>query len=187
MPTQPPVVAFGIRPGWPDEAPEPPSSTCPSRRWWRGWSWPVPSRPNGSWHLPPLDLLDQDRDPRTSTGQRSRQTGRRLEHALAEHGVETRLIGVVVGPTVSRFELELGPGVKVARVTALHKDIAYAMATPDVRILAPIPGKQAIGVEVPNVRRQMITVGDLLVSEEASFRPITRSTPVWAATSPAGR
>ena len=127
----------------------------------------APQPPEGSWHLPILDILDrteaQDVD-RASV----EKTGRQLEHALAEHGVETRLIGVVVGPTVSRFELELGPGVKVARVTALHKDIAYAMATPDVRILAPIPGKQAIGVEVPNVRRQVITVGDLLVSEEAT-------------------
>ncbi|MCP3988956.1 MAG: DUF87 domain-containing protein [Actinomycetia bacterium] len=126
----------------------------------------TPKPPDGIWHFPPLNLLErtesQDVD-RASV----EATGRQLEHALAEHGVETRLIGVVVGPTVSRFELELGPGVKVARVTALHKDIAYAMATPDVRILAPIPGKQAIGVEVPNVRRQMITVGDLLVSEEA--------------------
>ncbi len=121
----------------------------------------------GSWQLPSIDLLDrteaQDID-RTVV----EKTGRQLEHALAEHGVETRLIGVVVGPTVSRFELELGPGVKVSKVTSLHKDIAYAMATPDVRILAPIPGKQAIGVEVPNVRRQIITVGDLLVSEEAT-------------------
>jgi S-DNA-T family DNA segregation ATPase FtsK/SpoIIIE len=127
----------------------------------------APQPPDGTWHLPTLDLLErteaQDID-RASV----EQTGRQLEHALAEHGVETRLIGVVVGPTVSRFELELGPGVKVARVTTLHKDIAYAMATPDVRILAPIPGKQAIGVEVPNVRRQIITVGDLLVSEEAA-------------------
>jgi len=123
---------------------------------------------DGTWHLPNLSILDrtevQDVD-RASV----EATGRQLEHALAEHGVETRLIGVVVGPTVSRFELELGPGVKVQRVTSLHKDIAYAMATPDVRILAPIPGKQAIGVEVPNVRRQIVTVGDLLVSEEASL------------------
>ena len=94
-------------------------------------------------------------------------TGRTLEKALADHGVETRLVGMVVGPTVTRFELELGPGVKVNRVTSLHKDIAYAMATPDVRILAPIPGKQAIGVEVPNTRRQVVAVGDILVSEEA--------------------
>ena len=127
----------------------------------------APQPQHGAWQLPSMDALTrtevQDVD-RASV----EQTGRQLEHALAEHGVETRLIGVVVGPTVSRFELELGPGVKVARVTTLHKDIAYAMATPDVRILAPIPGKQAIGVEVPNVRRQVITVGDLLVSEEAT-------------------
>ena len=126
-----------------------------------------PQPAGGAWTLPPLEVLGrssvQDVD-RASV----EATGRRLEHALAEHGVETRLIGVVVGPTVSRFELELGPGVKVNRVTSLHKDIAYAMATPDVRILAPIPGKQAIGVEVPNSRRQIVTVGDLLFSEEAA-------------------
>ncbi len=127
----------------------------------------APEPPDGIWHLPPLDLLDRSESQDIDRAL-VEATGRQLEHALAEHGVETRLIGVVVGPTVSRFELELGPGVKVARVTTLHKDIAYAMATPDVRILAPIPGKQAIGVEVPNVRRQMITVGDLLVSEEAA-------------------
>ncbi len=76
--------------------------------------------------------------------------GQTLEDALAAHGVETRLVGMTVGPTVTRFELELGPGVKVAKVTSLHKDIAYAMASADVRILAPIPGRSAIGVEVPN-------------------------------------
>src|SRR4029453_10843359 len=60
-----------------------------------------------------------------------------------------------------------GAGVKVNRVTSLHKDIAYAMATPDVRILAPIPGKQAIGIEVPNSRRQIVGLGDILLTEEA--------------------
>jgi len=81
--------------------------------------------------------------------------------------VETTLVGCTVGPTVTRYELELGPGVKVARVTSLSKDIAYAMASPDVRILAPIPGRSAIGVEVPNRQRQLVTLGDLLASTEA--------------------
>jgi S-DNA-T family DNA segregation ATPase FtsK/SpoIIIE len=118
------------------------------------------------WKLPPLTLLE-----RSGTLQVDRRsiedTGRTLEKALADHGVETRLVGMVVGPTVSRYELELGPGVKVNRVTSLHKDIAYAMATPDVRILAPIPGKQAIGIEVPNTRRQVVALGDILITEEA--------------------
>ena len=115
-----------------------------------------------AWKLPPAKLLarsTQQEVDRLAVEQR----GRALEGALAEHGVETRLVGMVVGPTVTRYELELGPGVKVARVTSLHKDIAYAMASPDVRILAPIPGRQAIGVEVPNANRQVVALGDILV------------------------
>ena len=118
------------------------------------------------WRLPPLQLLKkakaQEIDRRLVE-----QGGRTLEDALAAHGVETRLVGTTVGPTVTRYELALGPGVKVARVTALHKDIAYAMASPDVRILAPIPGRSAIGVEVPNKQRQLVSLGDILLSEEA--------------------
>ena len=90
-----------------------------------------------------------------------------LEESLASHGVETRLVGMTVGPTVTRYELELGAGVKVARVTTLQRDIAYAMAATDVRILAPIPGRSAIGVEVPNHTRQLVSLGDILASSEA--------------------
>jgi S-DNA-T family DNA segregation ATPase FtsK/SpoIIIE len=118
------------------------------------------------WKLPPMSLLDKSSS-RQVDRREVESTGRDLEKALAEHGVETRLVGAVVGPTVSRFDLELAPGVKVNRVTSLHKDIAYNMATPDVRILAPVPGKQAIGVEVPNARREIVTVGDILSSTEA--------------------
>ena len=95
------------------------------------------------------------------------ERGRVLERALAAHGVETRLVGMVVGPTVTRYELELGEGVKVSRVTSLNKDIAYAMASADVRILAPIPGRQAIGIEVPNNERQVVALGDVLSSVES--------------------
>ena len=91
-----------------------------------------------------------------------------LHESLEQHGVDTTLVGTTVGPTVTRYELELAPGVKVARVTNLQKDIAYAMAATDVRILAPIPGRSAIGVEVPNHTRHLVPLGDLLSSPEAA-------------------
>ena len=125
-----------------------------------------PAVKGSPWKLPPLTVLK-----RSGTQEVDKAAvelaGRVLEEALAQHGVETKLVGMVVGPSVTRYELELGPGVKVARVTSLHKDIAYAMASPDVRILAPIPGRQAIGVEVPNSDRQIVALGDILASPEA--------------------
>jgi S-DNA-T family DNA segregation ATPase FtsK/SpoIIIE len=120
----------------------------------------------GDWRLPPLGELVRSREQRFDERQLD-LAGEALVDALAAHGVETRLLGRTVGPTVTRFELELGPGVKVARVTSLQRDIAYAMAAPDVRILAPIPGKSAIGVEVPNRQRQLVCLGDILASAEA--------------------
>ncbi|MFP3907860.1 MAG: DNA translocase FtsK, partial [Acidimicrobiales bacterium] len=125
-----------------------------------------PAAASSPWKLPKSEVL-RKAGPHRVDQKAVEDTGRVLEQALAEHGVETRLVGMVVGPTVTRYELELGPGVKVARVTSLHKDIAYAMASPDVRILAPIPGRQAIGVEVPNSRREIVALGDLLVTPEA--------------------
>ncbi len=119
-----------------------------------------------TWKLPSPKLLERSEHQEVNRAM-VEERGRVLEAALAEHGVTTRLVGMVVGPTVTRYELELGPGVKVSRVTSLHKDIAYAMASPDVRILAPIPGKQAIGIEVPNDTRQLVAVGDILASPEA--------------------
>jgi S-DNA-T family DNA segregation ATPase FtsK/SpoIIIE len=120
----------------------------------------------GQWKLPPMTYLhvtgaqEVDRSMAQARGQV-------LEDALASHGVETRLAGMTVGPTVTRYELELGAGVKVARVTTLQRDIAYSMAATDVRILAPIPGRSAIGIEVPNHARQLVSLGDILGSPEA--------------------
>jgi len=121
----------------------------------------------GQWKLPDMTILTRSGIQRHDERQLA-QAGEDLVAALAAHGVETRLVGRTVGPTVTRYELELGSGVKVARVTSLSRDIAYAMASADVRILAPIPGMSAIGVEVPNRRRQLVSLADILTSEEAA-------------------
>ena len=121
----------------------------------------------GDWTLPDPALLARTRAVRPDH-RGTEALGGELVEALAAHGVDTQLVGFTVGPTVTRYELELGAGVKVARVTSLSKDIAYAMASPDVRILAPIPGRSAIGVEVPNQRRALVTLGDLLATPEAA-------------------
>ncbi|HZR14648.1 MAG TPA: DNA translocase FtsK [Acidimicrobiia bacterium] len=119
----------------------------------------------GAWKLPPTTLLRRSGaksvDPRLVD-----EGGRVLEATLQEFGVDAHLAGRTIGPTVTRYELELGAGVKVNRVTGLSKEIAYAMASHDVRILAPIPGRSAIGVEVPNKQRQLVTLGDILASDE---------------------
>jgi S-DNA-T family DNA segregation ATPase FtsK/SpoIIIE len=121
----------------------------------------------GNWVLPSVALLHRGATKSMDQGEAAGR-GRILEQSLEQHGVDTTLAGMTVGPTVTRYELELGPGVKVARVTSLQRDIAYAMAATDVRILAPIPGKSAIGVEVPNHTRQLVSLGDLLLSPEAT-------------------
>jgi S-DNA-T family DNA segregation ATPase FtsK/SpoIIIE len=127
---------------------------------------PPPAAVTHDWQLPPLDLLQRTREHRHDR-RAVEQAGEQLVAALAAHGVATTLVGATVGPTVTRYELELGAGVKVARVTSLNKDIAYALAAPDVRILAPIPGRSAIGVEVPNRQRALVALGDLLATDEA--------------------
>ncbi|MGI8822593.1 MAG: DNA translocase FtsK 4TM domain-containing protein [Acidimicrobiia bacterium] len=119
------------------------------------------------YQLPPLNLLHRSE----SAGHNRRaleQAGAELQDALHQHGVDARLVRIVPGPTVTRFEIELSPGVKVSRITGMASDIAYAMASADVRILAPIPGKSAIGIEVPNRHRELVTLGDLLSSPVAN-------------------
>ncbi len=118
------------------------------------------------YQLPSLDLLEASASEGPNRGGLE-QTAAELQEALSQHGVDARLTRIVPGPTVTRYEIELAPGVKVSRVTNLSHDIAYALASPDVRILAPIPGKSAIGIEVPNRNRQMVTLGDILSSNAA--------------------
>lgn len=164
VPAARPASAAKPRPR-PAEAPAPPaveekpahSSRRPARR---------PSAIPAGYQKPPLDILA--RGTKVSQDKRTLEdTARDLEDTLQQHGVGAHLTRIVPGPTVTRFEIELAPGVKVARVTSLAHDIAYALATPDVRILAPIPGRSAIGVEVPNRHRRLVTLGDILRSPEA--------------------
>ncbi len=122
--------------------------------------------PRGDWKLPAASMLVRTGAQSIDEAEIDRR-GRILEESLSSHGVDVRLVGRTVGPTVTRYELELGPGVKVARVTSLQKDIAYSLAATDVRILAPIPGRSAIGIEVPNSSRQLVALGDLMASAEA--------------------
>ncbi len=120
-----------------------------------------------TWRLPPLSILSRS-ETHDIDAKAIEERGHRLQEALSTHGVETRLIDMTVGPTVTRYALQLGDGVKVARVTSLNKDIAYALAAADVRILAPIPGQQAIGIEVPNEEREVVALGDILSSATAA-------------------
>ncbi len=122
---------------------------------------------NSDYRLPPLSLLDGGTG--GEINKRSlEETARQLEDTLVQHGVDAQLTKIVPGPTVTRYEIELAPGVKVNRVSNLSHDIAYALATPDVRLLVPIPGKSAIGVEVPNAKRRLVSLGDILSSPEAA-------------------
>ena len=126
---------------------------------------PKPVKTEG-YELPPLEILKLSSH-EGYDGSGLTQTGEALEETLRQHGVDAKLTRIVPGPTVTRYEIELAPGVKVNKVTNLTHDIAYALAAADVRILAPIPGKSAIGVEVPNHRRHLVTLGDILTSDVA--------------------
>ena len=127
---------------------------------------PKPNVKNSKYVLPPVKLLKLGSSVSTSK-KLLQETAKDLTNLLKEHGVEAELTNVVPGPTVTRYEIELAPGVKVSKVTSLSHDIAYALATPDVRLLAPIPGRSAIGIEIPNRQRKLVSLGDVLSSQEA--------------------
>ncbi|MDX9701721.1 MAG: DNA translocase FtsK [Candidatus Auribacterota bacterium] len=127
-----------------------------------------PSSPHSqAYEFPPVQLLDMA--PKTKDGDETatlKYKAELLRQTLQEFGVEVNVSEITRGPVITRFELTLAPGVKVQRITALADDIALAMKTAHVRIVAPIPGKSAVGIEVPNDNKSMVTLRDLLCSKE---------------------
>ncbi len=145
----------------------------------------VTEDPEFVWEMP-----DAARLLTRSTGEQSRpdtagqeRTATSLVEALGHFGVQAKVIGTVAGPHITRYELRLAPGTKVAKVAQLKDDLAYALAATDIRILAPIPGKQAVGVEVPNARRKIVRLGDVFQEPPKDWSPLT----VWLGKDVAGK
>ena len=146
-----------------DDLPEPPSLFDPA------------TSEHVDYRLPDAGVLRRSRPHDGQPGAAAERTAEALLQALGHFGIDATLVGQVVGPRVTRYELQLAPGTKVGKVAALKDDLAYALATTEIRILAPIPGKQAVGVEVPNLSPNIVTLGDIFDELPSAASPLS----VW--------
>jgi DNA segregation ATPase FtsK/SpoIIIE, S-DNA-T family len=131
--------------------------------------------PVADYKLPDRALLKQSRPGSGPSGEANARVAEALVTCLAHFGVEATVVGQIAGPRVTRYELQLAPGTKVGKVANLKDDLSYALATTEIRILAPIPGKQAVGVEVPNLSPNLVTLGDIYDDLPQSASPLS----VW--------
>jgi S-DNA-T family DNA segregation ATPase FtsK/SpoIIIE len=144
----------------------------------------VTESPDFEWTVPdPAALKRSSEEAARPDTAGQEKVAAQLVEALGHFGVEARVIGKVAGPHITRYELRLAPGIKVGKVAQLKDDLAYALAASDIRILAPIPGKQAVGVEVPNARRRIVHLGDVYQAPPSDWSPLT----VWLGKDVAGR
>jgi DNA segregation ATPase FtsK/SpoIIIE, S-DNA-T family len=144
----------------------------------------VTDDPDFEWHVPNSRFLTRSTgDAAKPDTEGQEQVAKTLLETLGHFGIEAKVIGRVTGPHITRYELRLAPGIKVGKVSALKDDLAYALAATDIRILAPIPGKHAVGVEVPNARRRIVHLGDVFQEPPADWSPLT----VWLGKDIAGR
>ncbi len=127
------------------------------------------------YRLPDRDVLRTSPEKTDSSGETAARVADLLVQTLAHFGIEANVIGQISGPRVTRYELQLAPGTKVSKVAALKDDLSYALATTEIRILAPIPGKQAVGVELPNLSPNLVTLGDIFDDLPATASPLS----VW--------
>jgi DNA segregation ATPase FtsK/SpoIIIE, S-DNA-T family len=131
--------------------------------------------PHADYTLPERSLLKQSKPGVGPNGDATKRVADALVTCLAHFGVDATVIGMISGPRVTRYELQLAPGTKVGKVANLKDDLSYALATTEIRILAPIPGKQAVGVEVPNLSPSIVTLGDIYADLPETASPLS----VW--------
>jgi S-DNA-T family DNA segregation ATPase FtsK/SpoIIIE len=135
----------------------------------------VGPEPGPDYRLPDRELLRPSPPGGGPNGEHSARVAEALVQTLANFGVDATVVGQISGPRVTRYELQLAPGTKVAKVAGLKDDLSYALATTEIRILAPIPGKQAVGVELPNTSPNLVTLGDVYEDLPATASPLA----VW--------